>query len=89
MMVALRLRPAQDIDVLAKKRLPLRKPFLFYGGYIMKFSVNYKSSHKNLADEIRCDVDKLGYLFNFIKDNPGKRVNIIFSNNTLDTAKIY
>lgn len=55
----------------------------------MKFSVNYKSSHKNLADEIRCDVDKLGYLFNFIKDNPGKRVNITFSNNTLDTAKIY
>lgn len=42
----------------------------------MLFSVNYKSSRKQEADEVRCPVNQLGLIFNFIKDNPDKRYNI-------------
>lgn len=46
----------------------------------MLFSVTYKSTHKQEADEIRCPVNQLGLIFDFIKDNPNKRYNIkIFS----------
>lgn len=43
----------------------------------MLFSLNYKSSHKQEADEIRCPINQLGLIFQFIKDNPDKRYNII------------
>lgn len=52
----------------------------------MLFSVNYQSKHKAEADEIRCGEYKLGYLFNFIKDHPEKRI-LITTTDTLDTDR--
>lgn len=42
----------------------------------MLFSLNYKSPHKQEADEIRCPINQLGTVLNFIKANPNKRYNI-------------
>lgn len=53
----------------------------------MLFSVNYRSTHKQEADEIRCPVNQLGTLFDFIKNNPSKRYNIvIYKNDNIDKA---
>lgn len=43
----------------------------------MLFSVNYQSSHKMEADEIKCPAKKLGYILSIIKDYPTKRYVII------------
>lgn len=43
----------------------------------MLFSAGYQSSHKQEADEIRCPCNQLGLIFDFIKENPNKRYNII------------
>lgn len=48
----------------------------------MKFSLNYKSKHKQQADEIRCPINQLGTIFSFIKDNPDKRYNIIIADDS-------
>lgn len=45
----------------------------------MLFSVNYKSQNKSSADEIRCPFNQLGLIFDFIKEHPEKRYNIIIS----------
>lgn len=50
----------------------------------MKFSVNYQSKHKKQADEIRCPIEKLGYIYNFIKENPEKRILVQISNSELN-----
>lgn len=42
----------------------------------MIFSVNYRSKHKQDAQEIKCPINQLGNIFAFIKDNPNKRYNI-------------
>ena len=39
----------------------------------MLFSVNYQSSNKEKADEIRCPYNQLGNLYGFIKDHKDKR----------------
>ncbi|MCM1217327.1 MAG: hypothetical protein NC548_22765 [Lachnospiraceae bacterium] len=52
----------------------------------MRFSLNYKSKYKNEADELRCPVNQLGTIFQFIKDNPDKRYNIIV--NDLDHTNL-
>lgn len=55
----------------------------------MLFSLNYKSSLKQQADEIRCPINQLGSIFNFIKDNPDKRYNIIIADSSsIDTTKL-
>lgn len=46
----------------------------------MIFSVNYRSSNKDSADEIKCPFNKLGLIFDFIKENPNKRYNIVIKN---------
>lgn len=46
----------------------------------MIFSVNYRSAHKANAEEIRCPYNQLGLIFDFIKENPEKRFNIIINN---------
>lgn len=43
----------------------------------MLFSLNYKSTHKQQADEIRCPINQLGTLYEFIKNNPDKRYCIV------------
>ena len=43
----------------------------------MIFSVNYHSKYKKDAGEIRCPINQLGSLFEFIKSNPDKRYNIV------------
>lgn len=48
----------------------------------MKFSLNYRSKHKQEADEIRCPINQLGTIFPFIKDNPNKRYNIIIADDS-------
>lgn len=48
----------------------------------MKFSLNYRSKHKQEADEIRCPINQLGTIFPFVKDNPDKRYNIIIADNS-------
>lgn len=42
----------------------------------MLFSVSFKSSHKQEADEIKCPVNQLGLVYDFMKNNPDKRYNI-------------
>lgn len=42
----------------------------------MLFSLSYQNERKKEADEIRCPIEKLGYIYNFIKENPNKRYNI-------------
>ena len=42
----------------------------------MLFSVNYKSKHKDQADEIKCSVNQLGLIYKYIQDHPDKRYNI-------------
>lgn len=49
----------------------------------MIFSVNYHSKYKQQAQEIKCPINRLGAIFNFIKDNPDKRFNIITKGDTL------
>ena len=46
----------------------------------MIFSVNHHSKYKKDAGEIRCPINQLGLLFEFIKDNPDKRYNITIKN---------
>lgn len=48
----------------------------------MLFSVNYKSKHKQETDEIRCPINQLGLIFDFIKANPDKRYNVIIDDST-------
>lgn len=48
----------------------------------MLYSVSYQSSHKDEADEIRCPVNKLGYILNFIKEHSDKRYNVSFEADT-------
>lgn len=60
----------------------------FYKEVRMLYSVNYKSGRKEEADEIRCPVNKLGYIFKFIKDHPDKRYNISFKIDTEQEEKI-
>lgn len=43
----------------------------------MLFSIGYKSSRKQEADEIKCPCNQLGLIFDFIKENSDKRYNII------------
>lgn len=43
----------------------------------MIFSVSHHSSYKKDAGEIRCSYNQLGLIFEFIKNNPNKRYNII------------
>lgn len=50
----------------------------------MLFSVNYKSSHKQEADEIRCPYNQLGTIFDFIKNNPTKRYVIVINDTIND-----
>lgn len=42
----------------------------------MLFSVSYKSTKKQEADEIKCPSNQLGLIYDLIKDHPEKRVNI-------------
>ncbi len=53
----------------------------------MLFSVSYKSSYKKDAHEIKCPDTKLGYIFNFIKEHPDKRICIVSSSIDLDKVK--
>lgn len=54
----------------------------------MLFSLNYKSAYKQEADEIRCPINQIGAVYNFIKENPSKRYNVsIISNESLDKIK--
>lgn len=46
----------------------------------MIFSVSHHSGYKKDAGEIRCPYNQLGLIFEFIKDNPNKRYNIIIGN---------
>lgn len=43
----------------------------------MIFSVNHHSFRKQQANEIRCPCNQLGTIFDFIKENPNKRYNIL------------
>ena len=43
----------------------------------MLLSLNYLSQHKTDADELRCPINQLGLIFDFIKENPQKRYNIL------------
>lgn len=43
----------------------------------MIFSVNYHSKNKKNAQEIRCPYNQLGTIFDFIKQYPNKRYNIL------------
>lgn len=54
----------------------------------MKYSVNYKSAHKQEADEIRCPYNQLGMLWEFIKENKDKRY-IVSIDNSVDYDKLY
>ncbi len=48
----------------------------------MQFSVNFKSTKKEDADEIRCPYNQLGRIYDFIKENPSKRYLIETIENT-------
>lgn len=48
----------------------------------MLFSVSYRSTHKDDADEIKCPVNQLGLIYKFMQDHPEKRYNIVMK--TLD-----
>lgn len=55
----------------------------------MLFSLNYKSPLKQQADEIKCPINQLGLIFQFIKDNLDKRYNITISDSkNIDYNKI-
>lgn len=43
----------------------------------MILSVNSNSSYKNAAGEVRCASNQLGTIFEFVKNNPNKRYNIL------------
>lgn len=43
----------------------------------MILSVNSNSSYKRAAGEIRCASNQLGTIFEFVKNNPNKRYNIL------------
>lgn len=45
----------------------------------MIFSINYRSPLKSRAEEIRCPYNQLGSVFDFIKEHPEKRYNIILT----------
>lgn len=51
----------------------------------MIFSINYRSANKLTAQEIRCPYNQLGLIFDFIKENPQKRVNIIIKDDINET----
>ena len=48
----------------------------------MIFSVSHHSGHIKEAEEIRCPYNQLGLIFDFIKENPEKRYNIIINGDT-------
>lgn len=54
----------------------------------MIFSVNYQSEHKQEAGEIKCPYNQLGLIFDFIKSNPNKRINITGCDDTVDMKKL-
>lgn len=45
----------------------------------MFYSVDYKSKRLEQADEIRCPVNQLGLIYDFIKEHPDKRYNVILN----------
>lgn len=47
----------------------------------MLFSVSYQSPLKEKADEIKCPVNQLGLLYNFMKDHRNKRYVVIADGN--------
>lgn len=51
--------------------------FLLKGGNVVLYSVDYRSSKKEEADEIRCPYNQLGLLYPYIKEHPEKRINIV------------
>lgn len=51
----------------------------------MIFSVSHHSRNKSKAQEIRCPYNQLGTIFDFIKNNPDKRYNILIPDVLTDT----
>lgn len=43
----------------------------------MLLSVNSQSPYKTAAGEIRCASNQLGTIFDFVKNNPNKRYNVL------------
>lgn len=56
----------------------------------MIFSVSHHSDSRELAGEIRCPYNQLGLLFDYIKENPNKRYNILTAkeNTSVDIGKL-
>lgn len=47
----------------------------------MLFSADYRSTHKQEADEIKCPYNQLGILWKFIQENSDKRINVMAPSN--------
>ena len=49
----------------------------------MKYSLHYASKMKDEADEIRCPINQLGEIFDYVKEHPEKRYHIEVKTNNL------
>lgn len=54
----------------------------------MKFSLNYTSPRKQEADEIKCPLNQLRLIYDFIKNNPDKRYLILLTKDQINLEKI-